>query len=162
MQSQNKIRGLSLTRPWEFAFLHGKRIENRSWKPPLSLKGCYIALHTAKSWSEDDREFISIVLGIDVPDKNESRSSEIFAVCRWYGQVFLDSDSELIPTAVDIPQYQQKWFFGPFGWLLEDFVPLKTPVACLGSQGLWSFDNKLGVLDQLRESYKESSVTATL
>lgn len=30
-----------------------------------------------------------------------------------------------------------KWFMGPFGWLLEDITPLRTPIPCRGMQGLW-------------------------
>ena len=90
------IRGLSLTRPWPFAFRHGKRVENRSWRPSGKLVGCYIALHAAQSFSEEDREFIAMVTGLDVPH------SEIFAVARWNGTIILpelETDEEgLAPT----------------------------------------------------------------
>ena len=74
------IRGLSLTRPWPFAFVNGpeplqKRVENRSWKPPQFIIGNYLALHAAKSWAEDGREFIADVLGMDVPDNSNSPHS---------------------------------------------------------------------------------------
>ncbi len=30
-----------------------------------------------------------------------------------------------------------EWFFGPFGWILQDVVALAKPVPCRGAQGLW-------------------------
>lgn len=153
------IRGLSLTRPWPFAFiaqprLHGiapKLIENRSWSPPRKLIGHFIALHAAKSWSEDDRAFIAELTGLDVPSKAESPDSEIFAVCMLGGFIEHDQDFRLRPE-------QRQWFFGPYGWLLTEFVRLRNPVPCSGAQGLWGFDQKPEVLTRLREAYAESRV----
>ncbi len=73
---KRQIRGLSLTRPWPWAFVNGprelqKRVENRSKKPPAALVGHYVALHAAQSWDEGDREFISRVMGLPVPPKAE-------------------------------------------------------------------------------------------
>lgn len=30
------------------------------------------------------------------------------------------------------------WFFGPFGWILEEIRPLAEPVPCKGALGLWT------------------------
>jgi hypothetical protein len=148
------IHGLSLTRPWPFAFVNGpeplqKRVENRSWKPPQSIVGNHLALHAAKSWSEDGREFIADVLGIEVPNNADSPHSQIFAVCRVTGYVEDTSDDRLTPE-------QRGWFFGPYGWLLDDFVKLVDPVPCTGAMGLWGFDKKQEALEALRTSYKKS------
>ena len=145
------VRGLSLTRPWPWAFVNGprpKRIENRSWKPPRSIMATHhIALHAAKSWDEDDRKFIEDATGIHVPPRDEHLHSAIFAVCR-------------IPTYVDgsnaatmLEESQMFWFFGPYGWIVEDFVPLVAPVACKGAQGLWGFQGKQSELAELRRVY---------
>lgn len=145
------VRGLSLTRPWPWAFLNGpfpKRIENRSWKPSHSVMAIYhVALHAAKSWDEDDREFIEDATGIAVPPRDQHVHSAIFAVCR-------------IPRYVDendayttLEEAQQFWFFGPFGWVISDFVSLIAPVPCKGALGLWSFDDKPTELAELRRVY---------
>lgn len=150
------IRGLSLTRPWPFAFVaesprvESKRIENRSWPPPLFMVECYLALHAAQSFSEDDREFIADVTGLYVPGRHESPHSEIFAVCRVEGYVESAGDEYL-------PAGQRKWFFGPYGWVLTDFVKLAEPVRCKGGQKLWTLESK-GVLEAVRESYRTSAV----
>jgi hypothetical protein len=148
-----------LTRPWPFAFvarpkLHGvapKRVENRTWKPPKSLIGHFLALHAAQSWDEGGREFIAETTGLYVPSKNDSPHSEIFAVCMLGGWIEHDRDFRLEAD-------QRRWFFGPYGWLIADFVRLRNPVPCVGAQGLWSFRNKLNVLAQLRKSHAESEV----
>lgn len=153
-----EIRGLSLTRPWPFAFHHGKRIENRSWRPPGRLIDCYIALHAAKSWDEDDREFIAKALNLSVPDNQSSPHSQIFAVCRWRGVVILPTpttkEDGLIATGRQTPDEQDKWFFGPYGWLLEDYVELPEPVECKGAQGLWNLPEDVKVI--VREQYQKA------
>jgi hypothetical protein len=91
------IRGLSLTRPWPFAFGQvpvPKRVENRGWKPK-DWVGHYIALHAAKSWDEEDREFIAEKTGLHVPSDKEPPHSQIFAVCRYFGCVTSEKDRRL-------------------------------------------------------------------
>lgn len=155
------IRGLSLTRPWPFAFKHGKRVENRSWRPSEKLIGCYIALHSAKSWSEDDREFIADKTGLYVPNRQECAHSVIFAVCRWRGVIILPtpetSEPGLYATGKEMPEDQSKWFFGPYGWLLSEYVELAEPIPCVGTTGLWTFDAKPDVLAAVRAGYLEQN-----
>ena len=150
------IRGLSLTRPWPFAFKHGKRVENRSWRPSGTLKGCWIALHAAKSWSEDDREYITNATGLYVPTKKECPDSQIFALARWDGEIILPTpeteEPDLIPGGWPLPEDQEKWFFGPFGWLLKDYFELPEPVGCDGALSLWKLPTP--VLDEVRRQYQ--------
>jgi hypothetical protein len=150
------IRGLSLTRPWPFAFVaqyggEPKRVENRSWYPPDYIVGNYIALHAAKSWDEEDREYIADITGLYVPSKKESAHSEIFAVCRVRGYAL---------NPGDVPANQRQWFFGPYGWLLDDYVQLDEPVPCVGARGLWGFEKKQDELAQLRLIYARSKAKA--
>jgi hypothetical protein len=148
------IRGLSLTRPWPFAFVaksdhvEPKRVENRSWPPPF-IVGHYLALHAAQGFSEADREFIADATGLYVPDRRESPHSEIFAVCRVEGCVTTITDDRM-------PAGQRPWFFGAFGWFLTDFVKLVEPVKCKGGQRLWLLESRPGVLAAVRESYRSS------
>jgi hypothetical protein len=131
------LRAISLTRPWPFAFIHlNKRIENRSWQPLPQFIGPLIALHAAKSWSEDDRRFIQERTSLIVPDKKNSPHSEIFAVCRIVK--IYPIDSLFTP-----PQDQEEWFFGPYGWLLEDYKTLSEPVPCKGALGFWQIPGEV-------------------
>lgn len=159
MIEQMTIRGLSLTRPWPYAFLlppsprgvPPKRAENRSWPPPRWLVGQHLALHAAQSWSEEDREWIAETTGLYVPSKSESPHGQIFAVCRLACCVESADDARLLARD------QRAWFFGPYGWLVDEFVKLKTPVECKGGQRLWKLDGKPGAWKQLRESYAEAT-----
>ena len=144
--SELLIKGLSLTRPWPFAFTHGgKLVENRSWKPPKNMIGQFIALHAAKSWSEDDRMFINRVTGLEVPRKQSCTHSEIFAVGKLTG--YVEHESQLPPEQV-------RWFFGPYGWMIDELVILTSPVKCTGALRLWTL--KPDVLAELRESYRSA------
>ena len=148
-----KVRGLSLTRPWPWAFVNGpfpKRIENRSWKPARTIvETHHIALHAAQSWDEHDRDVIELITGIYVPPKDQHLHSAIFAVCR-VSDVFEEDEMDKIEPS------QQRWFFGPNGWLISDFVRLIAPVACKGAQGLWGFEKKQAELAELRRVYAAS------
>lgn len=151
-----KIRGLSLARPWPFAFTDGpierrKRVENRSWMPSRGMMGHFIALHAAKSYDEADREFITRTLGVEAPSKSDSRHSEIFAICRVVAVVSSEKDPRLDSFGAES---QRRWFFGPWGWLLADFCALNRPVACGGSQGLWTIPEN--VLTEVRRVYRDS------
>ncbi|HEX7313263.1 MAG TPA: hypothetical protein VF297_05055 [Pyrinomonadaceae bacterium] len=142
---------MSLTRPWPFAFDNGpvpKRVENRGWKP-RDYVGHYVALHAAKSWDEDGREFIADKTGLYVPSDAESPRSQIFAVCRYVGHVTSATDRRL-------KNGQDAWFFGPVGWLLGDYVRLVEPVPCVGARGLWTFDERPQAFARLREVYARS------
>lgn len=152
------FRGLSLSRPWPWAFIYPpipKRAENRDWQR-RSMVSSYLALHAAKSWDEDGRDFIANVAGMAVPPKGEHPHSVIFAVCRVSEIVCLADDEAvydgLFSKRPEIPAEQEQWSFGPYVWLLDSFVVLPKPVECKGAQGLWVLPSS--VLTAVREQYK--------
>ncbi len=151
LNSEN-VRALSLSRPWPFAFTEvpahlRKMVENRSWSPPRSAIGQYVALHAAKSWDPSGRDFIKRVTGCEVPNEQDSPSSELFAVGRLV---------DCVTNKKAVAREQRQWFFGPCGWIFEDVVKLIEPVKCSGAQGLWTFQNKPDVLRLLVTAYERS------
>lgn len=157
-----RVRGLSLTRPWPWAFDNGpihKRIENRSWKAPASIISTHkVALHAAKSWCEYDREFISKVTELDCPPRDQHPDSILFAVCDItrcfeYERAF-GSSHQRIREREAIPQ--DIWAFGEWCWVVENYVKLIEPVPCKGAQGLWGFEKKQTELAMLRDVYANS------
>lgn len=160
----SQIYGLSLSRPWPFAFKHGKRVENRSWRPAGRYKGAYIALHAAKSYDSEGRDYIAEATGLDVPTNKECPHSVIFAVCRWNGVIILPTpethERGLIDTGTELASDQEKWFFGPYGWLLENYVELPEPVPCVGARGLWGFGDKPYELAAVREQWQRAKEVA--
>jgi hypothetical protein len=151
MVIDKNTRGLTLTRPWPYAFTHGpiqyqKRIENRSWIVPRFLRGIPIALHAGKGWDEGDKEFIEDTMRAVIPGRDQHPHSVIFAVCT----------VKICPGPDDfrIREEQKRWAFGPFCWIIKDLVELIEPVACKGAQGLWTFDKRERELAELQRVYQ--------
>jgi hypothetical protein len=113
----------------------GKRLENRTFPPPRRAVGRPLAIHAGKHLDED----AVLGLGFDgfqVPDEGVLARGAVVAVCTLAGCV----DREPVGDP------QQRWWCGPYGWLLDDVVPLPTPVACRGRQGLWRLDEECAYL----------------
>lgn len=123
------MRALTLYRPWAWSIVHGpKRIENRPWKPWPSVIGQRIALHAGKRYDKKGEAFImeqlAAVGGLPVDAEDEG----IVGVATVRG--FVSNPAEI----QDVDQVE--WFFGPFGWVLED-VRAVEPIPCSGALGLW-------------------------
>jgi hypothetical protein len=129
------IFGLTLWRPWDWAILHGKDFENRSWAPPLTF-GDYIALHAGQRWDAEGAEFIERVSGLAVPDAETWPGGQIVGVAKFVGTT---RDGEGSP-----------WFFGPWGWKLHGAIAIR-PVPCRGAQKLWRLPDD--VLAQVRQNW---------
>ncbi len=128
------MKFLSFSQPWLWTILSPmiaspKRIENRSWQPPISMIGQRFALHAAKSFDDDAIGFL-LKLGIDnFPARRESFGSSAIL-----GVATIDRIVSEPRTLGD----QTRWFFGPFGWVLADVVAFRDPIPMKGAQGLRS------------------------
>lgn len=125
------MRFLSFSQPWLWAILDpvaNKRVENRSWMPPIEMVGQRFALHAAKSWDGDAVGFF-LRLGLtEFPARRDRYVSSAIL-----GVATLD---RLVTSPRTLADDQRRWFFGPVGWLLADVRPLATPVPMKGAQGL--------------------------
>jgi hypothetical protein len=152
---------LTIHRPYPYAILHldnemRKPVENRGWKPPMSLIGQRLAIHAGKVVSDDGLDEIAFRFRTinDTQDAHlrEFRDPSLLAlgivgtvvVRGWlvWGRNAWDYIGEVghvQPGYEDWAQAQAdtEWFTGPYGWLLDEPRPLKTPIACRGAQGLW-------------------------
>jgi hypothetical protein len=130
------IKGLSLWRPWPWAILHaGKRVENRSWKPPVNMIGQYLALHAAQKWDADGYGSITEITRNGVPALHEHPAGVIVGVARLSHAIHED-DFDTFNDPASLPEDQRAWFFGPWGWMLDNVIAIE-PVHCKGAQGLW-------------------------
>jgi len=149
------IRGLTLARPWPFAYKHGLRIENRSWRPSRELVGAYFALHAGPFWATKDRDFIAATLGVKVPPEIQHPNCQIFAVVRWGGKIVVPAPEvgqpAFITLSQSLPEDQQKWFTGPSAWLFDEYVELPEPVPSPGGLYLWDMCQE--TLDAVREQF---------
>lgn len=147
--SRPEIYGLTIAQPWPWAFSLGKRVENRSWAPPRSMLGQKIALHGGRRKSPRTYDFQKgaeavVRIGKPAPVRymDVPQVEGVFAVARLARVVRVDSE---------LPDGDCRWFFGPFGWVLEDYVRLPEPVPCKGALGLWALPDD--VLERVRAGY---------
>lgn len=142
------IAGLTLWRPWAWAIAHAnKRIENRPWWRP-SLLGTYIAIHSGKTWDYEGAAKIGDVHP-EMPRSADLHPLGIIGVARVVGCIQFDD-----PQSPPIEPSQVKWFFGPFGWVLDDVVAFDVAVPCRGMQGLWPLPRN--VLATVRTRWREA------
>ena len=123
------LRALTIHQPWAWFITKGyKPIENRSWRPPQSLVGQWLAIHAGKTWDQ------ATVLD-DIRDMADAYEG--------YGPSMLDLHAQcgsiLAVARVTgfVTESASPWFFGPIGWTLADVIDLPEPVPCRGAQGLW-------------------------
>jgi len=125
------VKALSIKQPWLWAITHlDKRIENRTWKPPEAIIGRQIALHASKADDRAGYAAIREISGVEAPP--DLPRGAIIATARVVG--FYDEISGFSGDPVAV---KDKWFFGPYGWVLSDIRPLPKPISCPGALGLW-------------------------
>lgn len=133
------MKALSIRQPWAWAIVHaGKRIENRSWA--TSYRGP-VLLHAGKGCTlreyNDARDFMTN------PDFGQIEVVEhVLRTCNGVPELG-DLPRGGIVGRADIVNCisasTSGWFFGPFGFVLENVRPLPfTPLR--GSLGLFDVD----------------------
>lgn len=131
--------GLALTlwQPWASAIVSGpKRVENRIWAPPEGVIGRRIWIHAGLSYAQD-RHAQLLALWPEL-DELVLPTGAILgsAVVAGYGHddrvMHRARVGAATPAIFDDP-----WWIGPYGWLLDDVRALPEPVPCRGMQKLW-------------------------
>lgn len=145
------MRALSFSQPWLWAILYrGKRIENRSWPPPIEMIGVPFALHAAKSW---DRDATSFMIDLDIPGPIPARQDLIASAL-----VGIATIDRVVTSSKTLAEDQKRWFFETrgdgkqnYGWVLEDHVRIfENPIPATGRLGLWGLtaDQERAVAEQ--------------
>jgi hypothetical protein len=119
------MRALSFQQYWLWAITDmDKRIENRTWSPPGFVIGERICLHASKKIQLGSAEAILKISGQEVQRVHVPLGSIVAtAVIR-----------EWVMHSAD------KWFYGPYGWVLESVVKLDNPIPARGALNLWIVD----------------------
>lgn len=135
------MRALTIHRPWTWAIFdlpegQAKRIENRRWRPPQEIIGAPLAIHAGKTFDDEGARWIACDLGLSVPPRYAHPEGIVGVVTVL--DVLDESDLYTAQTMLDRYPGQERWFFGPFGWVLADVLRLAKPVPCRGMQGLWT------------------------
>lgn len=116
-EDQVTVKAISIQQPWAWAIVYaGKDIENRTWN--THYRGP-LAIHAPARLQRDNRW----PRGAPRPNEDDLHLSAIIGV------------ADLVDV---VTRSRSKWFGGPFGLVLANPRPLRHPVPCKGSLGLWS------------------------
>lgn len=132
VQAVKPLLALTVWQPWSSAIVLGhKGVENRTWAPPGSLVGSWIAIHAGQR--VDDAEAFAFCRARGFEPPADLPRSAIVGVARLAGVVESSSDP---------------WFVGPIGWCFDIAVAIE-PVPCRGARKLWTVPG--AITDQVRE-----------
>lgn len=134
------MKALTLWQPWASIVASGvKRIENRQWPPPANMLGQRIAIHAGQKYDHASYEKArELAPELVIPQRGACPSGAIIgtAVLVAVARTTLEAMSQLRDRAPN----QARWFFGPYGWILEDIRELHAPIPYCGHQKLWTID----------------------
>jgi len=126
------MNALSVYQPWAWAFLHGKDVENRTWRP--LYRGTFY-IHAARQRSAEHYAQVAVWIrrqtGLLVPAADEVP----------YGGIVAVADLVDVVTTSASP-----WFIGPFGWIVRNVraVPLRP---CRGRPRWFQVPARLAVVE---------------
>lgn len=139
------MKALTIHQPWAWAIVAGhKKIENRTWRPPLRLIGKRIAIHAGKKRPcPNAQQAVRELAGPESMPNDLPLGVVVghvlltgFAAPLW--NVVHHPDPFLTLSAVQ----DDPWFIGPIAWLLDEAVALDQPVPAKGRQGLWEWEGE--------------------
>lgn len=130
------MKALTIRQPWAQLIACGaKNIENRDW--PTRYRG-RIAIHSSAALHGSDVRAACDTMRRFIP----RFSSRIFtAEAKTYplGAIIAIAYLSDCVQSCDSP-----WFFGPYGFVLENVRKLANPIPCKGALGLWNIGSLAG------------------
>lgn len=132
------MKALSLSRPWDYVVLHcGKDIENRRWS--TNYRG-RLLIHRARSWDEEGFQWLMRCGHLGPGDL--AKIKEMGAVqhaSRWaIIPTGIAGEAQLV-DCISGPDVRccSRWYFGPYGFVLEKVVAYDAMVPYRGKPGLF-------------------------
>jgi hypothetical protein len=135
------MKALTLTQPWATLVILGvKRWETRGWYPGVNDRGSRIAIHAAKGWTRDDREFaaelhergILPVAPADLPLGAVLGEAAIVGLAR--------TTSPMAVGLSDLEHELGDYSPGRYAWELGGVVAYPEPIPARGMLGLWEWE----------------------
>ncbi len=124
--------GLTLYQPYaHIVSLGQKLIENRPWEPPPTLLNQDFAIHAGKRWDNEGATTVEALGGFSL-GREDVVFGAVTAVVKLVAVVTTEADAERMAP------HHGKWFFGKYGWVLEDVRLVFPAVECRGFQKLWN------------------------
>jgi hypothetical protein len=143
---------LTLWRPWTALILRGsKSIENRPWPPPKWIMRMTIGIHAGEKFDDGGwlrAQEIMRKRG-DAPAATDDAfwalaqvKGAIVGTARVVGWICQPAhgDGRFMSAPGLVEHFDDPWFFGPYGWILEDRRALSDPVPHRGAQKLWKIN----------------------
>lgn len=135
------MRAISLWQPWATAIAIGiKRVETRHWH--TSYTGP-LAIHAAKRWGPQEREFASIEHALGRLPKR----IPLGAIVATATLVECRRTEDVVQSLGAIERMYGNYSPGRFAWVLADVVALQTPIAFRGAQGFFNVPDDIFALD---------------
>lgn len=141
------IKCISLWQPWATGIAVGlKTVETRHW---TTKRRGLIAIHAARRWGPDQREFASVEHALGRLPKRIPFGA-IIAIAEITGVL---PTVELAPQVLPIERIYGNYGPGRFGWLLANVKALDEPIPVAGRQGFFNVPASLfptGFLPQVQ------------
>ncbi len=142
-----RLRGLTLHRPWPWAFTDAdKRVENRPQRPPRGMIGQWVALHSGLHMDTDAAlrmrggHYGEAARTCPVTDTNCPPSViTCIAAVRGFFEVDIvhENGRDIFVHKDTRAPITDPWTFGPVAIDSPYIVKLPTSVVCRGAQGWW-------------------------
>lgn len=114
---------LTVKEPWlTCGAFHGKPVENRTWKLPSKHVGKRVFLHTSSKLDND-----GMTIASSLATKQLKQDVLFPGQCLVATAVFTDC----------VTSHESKWFFGPYGFIWENFKLLPNFYNCRGALNFW-------------------------
>ncbi|KQV27564.1 hypothetical protein ASC97_04065 [Rhizobium sp. Root1203] len=138
-ESELPALALSVRQPWAHAIVRGwKDIENRQWNTNQRGRVCIHASAFINRNFEEDSESYREVLNDCVGATPMSYMSRVDQEDVRFGAIIG------VATIVDVVRcHDSPWFFGRYGFVLEDQQYLPTPVTVKGALGFFDWRQRL-------------------
>lgn len=118
------LSALSLDQPFAHLIFHeGMNVESRRW---TTARRGTIAIHATAKRSKAEFDWVQSEFGLTL-----SADEVDFSAVLGIAQV-VD-----IITEDEVTRRTAKWFIGPYGFVLENIVPLPNPVPTPGNRKFW-------------------------
>ena len=161
------MKALTIKAPWAQAIVHGtNRIENRTWKPHVNVIGKRIAIHCGKSLARPrDYDDPRALVQLDEAHRWCVGTGRVEAGCIIGTAIIAgwidDEDAVIAGSHEPVPgtwdhhilrgtyPYNNQWFIGPIGWLLDD-VRAVEPVAARGQVGMWTVPENIELVEVMK------------
>ncbi len=135
------MKGLSVRAPWWWFILHGgKNIENRDW--PTKFRGT-VYLHASKWWNHGDVHD-DIRDALDCCQSRQEVASRLTFAALETGRGCIVGMVDIVDCVNRNPD-GGRWFFGDYGFVLENPVAFECPIPFKGALGFFEVPDDIEV-----------------